>query len=256
MSTESLEQLDLQLKQLERDKRLEEVKQLKASERRKWITPTAVVAILPLVAGFGLWIVGEIKQYNEGYRALKERDKLQAEKEALVRQKDSLNIEISTLLQLKEHYAEQARRFSQESEAKQAVMDRTYLRAVFANAQVVDALDHVKGFGPQPSRQALDAMREDLKKLPKDGAEKIGQVLERDYQSISIVNSSRAMVQEFDKAVRLLPVSDWARELKPTRAGIILPNKELMFTESGSDKKYYDVKAGRFLTPEEAKDAR
>jgi ferric-dicitrate binding protein FerR (iron transport regulator) len=78
MSTEASDQLELEIKRLERDKRLEEIRQLRASGRRQWITPTALAAVLPLLAGLGVWVFNEMKQYHEGYRALEERDRLAA----------------------------------------------------------------------------------------------------------------------------------------------------------------------------------
>lgn len=72
MSTEPSDQLDIELRQLERDRRIEEIRQLKARGRAQWITPAALAAMVPLLAGLGIWVVGEIKQYNEGYRALQE----------------------------------------------------------------------------------------------------------------------------------------------------------------------------------------
>jgi hypothetical protein len=54
MSTEASDQLELEIKRLERDKRLEEIRQLRASGRRQWITPTALAAVLPLLAGLGV----------------------------------------------------------------------------------------------------------------------------------------------------------------------------------------------------------
>ena len=44
MEPESQEQLDLEIKRLERDRRREEVKQLRASRTIKWLTPTVLVA--------------------------------------------------------------------------------------------------------------------------------------------------------------------------------------------------------------------
>lgn len=60
--------VDRQLKQLELEKHTEELRQLRANGRIRWITPTALAALLPLLAGFGLWTAGEMKQYSEGYR--------------------------------------------------------------------------------------------------------------------------------------------------------------------------------------------
>ena len=69
--------------------------------------------------------IRELKQYNEGYKALAERDALLQEKVALREQKDSLNIEVSTLLQLKAHYADEAERLQRDTAAKQEAIDKT-----------------------------------------------------------------------------------------------------------------------------------
>ncbi len=76
MSTDPADDLEIELRRLERDKRVEEIRQLKARGRAQWITPAALAAMVPLLAGLGIWVVGEIKQYNEGYQALQEVDRL------------------------------------------------------------------------------------------------------------------------------------------------------------------------------------
>ena len=63
--TDQATESDLQRQELEREKLREEIKQLRAAARTKWITPAALIAMLPLLAGFGVWILGEVKQYNE-----------------------------------------------------------------------------------------------------------------------------------------------------------------------------------------------
>ena len=251
MTPESQDDLDRRIKELEREKREEELRQLKTSARARWVTPAALVALLPLLGGFGLWVVGEVKQYGEGYRALKERDALRQEKEALQRQKDSLNVEIGTLLQLKEHYAGEARALKAESEARQEAVDRLYLRAVSMSAGTVYALDHVKGMGPGPDRKALDAVRADLKQLPKESAARVEDLLQRHDLMATIIGMSREMIGSFDKALALIPASDWARRLRPMPPG---PEQKpnLMVGDSPDGPRYYDMTAGRFLTKEEA----
>ena len=105
-------------------------------------------ALLPLLAGLGVWAVNEVKQYHEGYRALEERDLLAAEKAELQRQKDSLNIEVSTLLDLKRHYAEQAQDLQARFEQRQQQLDATYARARFASAEASYALGHSRVWAP------------------------------------------------------------------------------------------------------------
>ena len=83
--------IEQQIKELDRDKRIEELRRLRASSKTKWISPTVLALLLPLLGGSGLWIVGELKQYSEAYEALAEQDAFEREKDALQAQKDSLN---------------------------------------------------------------------------------------------------------------------------------------------------------------------
>ena len=115
MTTAATDDIDRRIKELERETREEELRQLKANAKVRWITPTAIAALLPLLAGFGLWVVNEAKQYSEGHQALKDKARLELEKETLQKQKDSLNLEIPTLLKLKEHYAEQAKQYQEQA---------------------------------------------------------------------------------------------------------------------------------------------
>lgn len=256
MATASPDELDRHIKELERETREEQLRQLKANAKVRWITPTALAALLPLLAGLGLWVVGEVKQYGEGYRALRDKTGLEREKETLLRQKDSLNIEIGTLLQLKEHYAEQARRLVQDVEAKQDIMDKTYLRAVFLGSETIYALDHVKGLGPGPDRTTLDAIKADIKTLPKESAGGLEKLLAR-YNLMSIViDASRDSASSFRQAVSLIPASEWAKRLRAMPSGSILAGRSIMFSEGPDGQRYYDITEGRFLTKDESKDAR
>jgi hypothetical protein len=256
MATSSPDELDRHIKELERETREEQLRQLKANAKVRWITPTALAALLPLLAGLGLWVVGEVKQYGEGYKALKEKTTLEREKETLLKQKDSLNIEIGTLLQLKDHYAEQARRLVQDVEAKQDIMDKTYLRAVFLGSETIYALDHVKGMGPGPDRKTLDAIKADIKTLPSESAASLEKLLARYNLMNTILEASRGSASSFKQAVGLIPASEWAKRLHPMPAGSIVPGRSVMFSEGADGQRYYDITEGRFLTKDEAKDAR
>lgn len=110
----SQDNIEHQIKELERDKRIEEIKQLRTKGKRSWITPTVITALLPLLGAFFLWVYGEAKQFNEGFKALQERDQLKTEKHELEQQKANLNIEISTLRDLKNHYEDEAGRLRRE----------------------------------------------------------------------------------------------------------------------------------------------
>lgn len=250
---ETLEDLERQIKELERDKRIEEIKQLRAGAKARWITPTALAALLPLCAGFGLWIVGELKQYNEGFQALAERNALRQEKETLQKQKDSLNIEVSTLLQLKAHYAEQAERLQRDTEAKQETINQTYLSGVFTSTEALYALDHIQGMGPPPNESALNKLNQEFQKLPGETAQVANEVLQRCKMSLEVVKISREVISEFNNAMKVIPAADWTRELQALPTGAIVSGKKIMILQKDDKQRYYDVDAGRYLTEEESK---
>ncbi|BEU03239.1 hypothetical protein OAG1_20390 [Agarivorans sp. OAG1] len=248
--------IERQIKELERDKRLEEIRQLRASAKTRWITPTALAALLPLLAGFGIWIVGELKQYNEGYKALAERDALRREKDALQQQKDSLNIEVSTLLQLKAHYADEAERLQRDTAAKQEAIDKTYLRGVFTSAEALYALDHIKGMGPPLDENTLERVRGEIKQLPNETAHIVDDVLQRYEMSLVVIGISRDVISEFENTLKLIPASEWTRELQSMPTGAIVPDRKIMILQKGDQQQYYDVTEERFLNIEEAEHAR
>jgi hypothetical protein len=255
MSADPPDQLDIELRRLERDKRIEEIRQLKARGRAQWITPAALAAMIPLLAGFGIWVVGEIKQYNEGYRALQEVDRLAAEKDALQEQKNDLNIEVSTLLDLKRHYAEQASELQARFEERQQQLDATYARARFAAAEAGYALGHIEGLGPAPDAAALAALRQHRDDLPPEVAETLGQFLERYGLAVEMIGISEKTLAAFGAALEIVPVSDWAAELSYMPSGSIAAGRNVMISQTGrrdgQSPRYYDVDEGRFLSESE-----
>ena len=254
MTTAGADDLDRNLKELERDKREEELRQLKANARVRWVTPTAIAALLPLAAGFGLWVVKEVKQYGAGYRALEEVEALRKEKEALERQKNGLNVEIGTLLQLKQHYAEQASQLRVDVEAKQEAVDKAYLRAVFYGSEMVYTLDHV---GPPPADdKGMDALRAEAKSLPNGAAEKLSAVLGRYRDMEVVIKMARDSSVAYNKAINLLPASAWAKQLDPMPTGSVISNRQVMLSGPPGERRFYDVKEGRFLTRDETKDVK
>lgn len=246
--------IERQLKELERDKKIEEVRQLRANARTRWITPTALAALLPLIAGFTVWIVGELRVYNAGYRALAEVDSLRKEKEALQREKTSLNVEVATMLQLKTHYAGEAERLQRDTLAKQEALDRNYLRGVFTSAEAIYALDHMKGVGTPVDKAALARLRSDAKQLPKESAGALNRLLDYYELSLEIIPISRQMLSDFDSTLKLIPTSEWTRDLQSMPTGYFLNGRKIMESKrKGDPNRYYDVIAGRFLTSEEAR---
>lgn len=255
MTTESPDDLDRRTRELDLEKREEELRQLRANARVRWITPAALAALLPLIAGFGLWVVGEVKQYNEGYRALREKAGLEREKEALQTEKARLYQEIQTLLPLKEHYAEEARRLKREVDATQAIMDETYLRTVFLGSETIYALSHVTSLPPGPDGKTLDAIKADVRTLPGDSATRLEDLLFRYGLMDDMVKVSFKTVSSFKQAVNLLPASDWAKRLQPMPSGYFLPGRNIMFSDGPDGRRLYDVTEGRDLTKDEAKGA-
>jgi hypothetical protein len=246
--------IERQIKELERDKRLEEIKQLRADAKTRWITPTVLVALLPLLGGFGLWIVGELKQYNDAFKALAERDALRQEKAALQSEKVSLNIEIGTLLGLKRHYADEAQRLERETAAKQHVINTTYLRGVFEMGEAQYAL----GLGGEPlDENALEQLKADAKQLPAQSGHTLEEVLARyDFISEVLIRTTREIISEFENTLKLVPASDWTRALryKGPGGGGVSTRKILVLDEN--PQRYYDVVKGGYLTKEEIESAR
>jgi hypothetical protein len=244
--------VDRQLKQLELEKHTEELRQLRANGRIRWITPTALAALLPLLAGFGLWIAGEMKQYSEGYRALAEVESLRAERITLQQQKDSLNIEVNTLLQLKAHYAQEAERLRNETVVKQEAIDQNYMRAVFTSAEAMYALDLIKGVEP-PTEASIARLRADAKPLPAASLKVLNEVLQRQRQTAELMQISRELMAEFNGTLKLMPVSEWTQGFQPTLTGQLGGNRKIMVkNQRSSPPLYYDVQLGRQLTAAEA----
>ncbi|MEM7271266.1 MAG: hypothetical protein AAF401_18675, partial [Pseudomonadota bacterium] len=134
--------IDADLKRLELEIKQEELKRVRSGRRLQWITPTAIGIIVPMIGGLGLWIFNEVKTFNEGYRALEEVAAVRAEKDALAAQKDSLNLEIAALILQKGDYQAEAQRMEDQVQARQALIDSTYLRAKYAVSEASYALNH------------------------------------------------------------------------------------------------------------------
>lgn len=234
--------------ELEREKLEEEIKQLRAGARIKWITPAALATLIPLVVGFGVWLSSEVKQYNEGYRAIAERDELKKEKAEIQKQKDSLNLEVLTLLQLKSHYATQADRLQRDTEAKQSMIDNTWLRGSFTRWEAVYALEHAG----EP--QNLDDIRQAVASLPDAERRKLEQVLSQYTFAFDVIDMSSDIIVEFNHALALMPTSEWTKDLQAQPTGAVIQDRKIMSTTS-SPTRYYDVTAGRFLTDDEVKEA-
>ena len=253
--------LELELRRLERDKQLEEIKQLRSSRTTQWITPAALATLVPLLAGLAVWIFGELKQLNEGYRALGAVQTLEKDRAALEERKNGLNLEVMALIAQKTDYLAQANQLKTEAEqlraasvARQEALDRLYLRAKFAAAETTYALTHIRGLGEGPSRSQLAALRPQLNSLPEEASKSINEVIERYQFSMEIVEITEKTLQPLTQAVEAIPASAWTHELQPMPAGAVLANRNIMITSD--HRRGYDVDASRWLTAEEAKKAR
>jgi hypothetical protein len=254
MSEQSLSNVEAEIKQLEREKLAEEIRQLKASGKRQWITPAALTGLIPILAGLGIWLANEMKQYNEGFQALGQRDALQVEKAELQTEKDSLNQEIETLLALKNDYVEQARELRARVVERQKQLDESYLRARFASEEARYALSHVEGMGPRLERGDLDRLKAGLGDSSAGTAAELGRVFELYALSSDMIEVTQETLGAFSKALDQVPVSEWARELQPMPSGW-LNGRDVMVAQKGdgSEPRYYDIDEGRFLTAEESR---
>lgn len=252
MSSESPEQLDLEIKRLERDKRLEEIRQLRSSGRRQWLAPAVLIGLLPLLASASFVIWSELKQLTAGGAAVARLEAVNEELQRLQQQKDSLNIEVSTLLDLRRFHADQAKQFETRFNETQAQLDRSYLRAQFYSAEARYALGHLAGLPSGPGPEELKALAAAVRgSLPPPLADGLGQVLDRYELAMTLIDATQDSMDAFAATLDLLPVSDWAADLSAMPSGSVIPGRNIMVTQTGTGSRYYDVDQGRMLTAEE-----
>ncbi len=236
-----------QLQQLELEKAKEELHQLRTSGKRSWMTPAAIISLVPIVAGFGLWVAGEVKQYGEGYRAIAKLEGMEKEQRALRERKQELEADVQTLLSLKRHYSEEAEALRNKRAAQQQLIDRTYLRGVFLRTEALYSLDHVRGYDGLD----LTSLDQDVAALDPSIRAKIHGVLDRYKFSQNVITTTRSIITAFDESAELLEASDWTKSMQPVPSGSAIPGRSVMVDGSGGTERYYDVNEGRFLTPEE-----
>lgn len=261
MSQNEAVELDAEIKRLDRDKKLEELRQLKTagSPWTRWLTPTVLLALIPLLAAFGAWVMNEFRLYTnqEAFRQLQaEKSALIAEKTALEVQKTGLNIEIQTLLLQKRDYADQAENVRRELEAlqrrldaQQAGFDAAYLKSRFTSDEATYALGHVS---LEEERARIDGLKAELDRLPPDLIARFRDALGAFDLQLEIVDISKQILAESNEALKLFPVSEWTRSLEPRPQGYFDSDGRIMIANAGTDDvAYYDVDAGRFLSKEE-----
>jgi hypothetical protein len=208
-----------------------------------------LVALLPVLGTLGWWIIEEFKKYNEAYQAQAEVGALRQEKNDLQRQKDSLNIEVDTLLQLKKHYADETQRLQRDTATKQYVLNTTYLRGVFEMGEALYALDLIKGMR-RPDDNALQQLQSDAKQLLAQSGRTFDDVLNLYDLSMKLIDITRGIISEFDNTLKLVPASDWTRALRWNQPGgsVLRGRKILVLWEGGKASRFYDVDKGRYLT--------
>jgi len=239
-----LENLELQLKQLEVQKRTEEINQLRNTSKVRWATPAALAAFLPLV----LWGLTMAKEYTAGIRALGEVDSLKAERSALAEQKRDLNEEIVALLALKQHYREEAR-------AKQDAIDRTYLRGKFTSEELMYALDLMKGMEPV-SRAQVEQLQSEADQLPPASRSAFANLLNRYELADIVITTSGELVGEFHRTFDLVAPSDWTKPYRGALTGQFADKRRLLVADVAGVTSYYDIDLGRTLTADEAQGIR
>jgi hypothetical protein len=261
MSEDDALGLDAEIKRLDRDKKLEELRQLKTagSPWTRWLTPTFLIAAIPLLAAFGAWMMKEFELYSnqEAFR------QLQAEKAALIAlktdlevQKTGLNIEIQTLLLQKADYASQTDEVREELVAlqrrldeRQAGFDAAYLKSRFTSDEATYALGHVF---VEEERARIEGLKAELDRLPSDLMPKFNDALGAFDLQLTIVDISKQILAESNDALKLFPVSEWTQSLEPRPQGYFDGDGRIMISNPGTDDVgYYDVDEGRFLSEDE-----
>jgi hypothetical protein len=240
------DQLDLEIKRLERDKKATEIEQLK---KTKWVTPTFLLALLPLIGGFGLWVASEVKQFNEAYRA---KDELQDVKRRL----QEINAEIQTMLLLKNEVRDQLKVAQEQLKTTQQQVDRAYLKIKFTSGEVRYALGHLPTLDRRPDRARLESLGRALDQLPKETADPIREIIRVHNVVMDIAKFSEALTKAANDEVQFIPASDWTRKFQAMPGGSILPNRKLMVMHGEKGPMYYDVDRDQQLSAEDVEAAR
>lgn len=248
----SVASIDNELKALDKKIKLAELKKLEEQQRTNWISPATIGILLPLVGAFGLWTINELKGYNRAYQALVAVDQLQQERAELISQKDSLNIEISTLLDLKLHYSQEANRLETLVRDGQLTLDQLYLRASYAANESIYALQHANFSRNDNVDAAISALGNSIQELEPELSVPIQEIL-LEYRILNDMSSvtKRQLLELLDQLKELSP-SQAAEELSWHPEGAFASGRSIMATTGSDDLLYYDVELGRYLTDAEA----
>jgi hypothetical protein len=240
--------LDLEIKRLERDKKAVELERLKAGERTKWVTPTVLLSLLPIIGGLGLWLVSEAKEYNAAYQAIGQVKELKA-------QRQEINAEIQTLVLLKREFQDQLKATQERLEATQAKIDRAYLKVKFTSSEVRYALAHLPALDKRPDRARLDSLTKALDQLPKEVADAIRDIIRQHDVVMDIAGFSENLTKVANDAVQSIPAGEWAQKFQLMPTGAILPGRKIMVRRGADGPAYYDVDRAELMSAKDVEAA-
>lgn len=240
-----------EIRRLERERLEEELRQLRARGRAQWVAPATILALIPLVAGFGLFVWTEVRALTPLYQRvadaeaiLAENDALEAEIAALKERRANLNVEITSLIAQYGFYVEQARELQARFEARERDVELAWTRTRYAVGEMSYTLSHVRGLGAPPD---LDTLRETLASLDPAVRAGVDEVFSGYGLCREIVAIAEDNVDWFERTLALLPVPERIARLRYEPS----PMQNVLTWPAGLPEDYYDVEAGRFLTPEE-----
>lgn len=256
--TES-EDIELEIKRLERQRLQEELRQLRTRNVTQWITPATLLALVPLATGFGVFVWNEVKEYTSAAQKLaaaeailQRNDDLEAQLAGLEARRAQLNTEITSLIAQYGFYLDQAREFQARFEAREHDVERAWTGITYAAGEMGYTLSHVRGLGPEPD---LEALRDGVEALPPEFRGALSDRLqryettqrERNEMTQLIIGIAEDNLGLFDEILDLLPVPERVARLayRPTPMGKVLA------WPPDAPEDIYDIGLGRFLTDEE-----
>jgi hypothetical protein len=212
------EWLDLEKRRLELEKLRAEIAQANAPW---WTRAGYIGTLVPIVIA----VVGFVSALASGFFD-SERAQLKAEVDALAARRDQLLAA---------------------NENTQKKIDDAYLLLRLTASEAEYAIGHITSL--EPMRDGLaKAVEEVVRILPDDESAAVGELLSQYTLFSEIAAITESSLAEVQLSLTRIPASPWARELKPTLKGLIVPDRALL---EAPDGRFYDPAAGRFLDPAE-----
>lgn len=243
--------LESEIKRLELDRLQEELRQLKARGRAQWVTPATILALIPLAAGFGLFLWNEIRALTPLYERVARADAiladnaaLKAEIAALEDRRANLNIEIDSLISQYGFYVDRAKELQARFAARERDVEQAWTRTRYAVGELTYTLSHVAGDGEPPD---LAALRRATADLEPEARRSVDDALRRYGFCLDIVGIAEGGIEAFERTLELLPVPENIARLRYEPS----PMQDVLTWPAGLPEEYYDVELGRFLTPDE-----